>query len=98
MTAGATESDAPARRGPTLAIYVLLAGLTAAEVAIARTGGAARERTTALAGLLLAKAGILLAFSLRATPRVRRSPAVRCARFRTGARLPCLYLRLGSPT
>jgi|GraSoiStandDraft_51_1057287.scaffolds.fasta_scaffold1679575_1 hypothetical protein len=69
MTADATESDAPARRGPTLAIYVLLAGLTAAEVAIARTGGAARERTTALAGLLLAKAGILLAFSLRATPR-----------------------------
>jgi hypothetical protein len=69
MTDGATESLAPARRGPALATYVVLAALTAAEIAVARTTGGARERTTALAGLLLAKAGILLAFSLRATPR-----------------------------
>ncbi len=76
MTAGATEPVAPARRGPALATYALLAALTAAEIAVARTGGAARERTTALGGLLLAKAGILLAFSLRATP---RRPAPRLA-------------------
>ncbi|HVV16208.1 MAG TPA: hypothetical protein VHH90_03320 [Polyangia bacterium] len=69
MTVGATEPIAPARRGSALATYAVLAALTAVEVAVARTGGAARERTTALAGLLLAKAGILLAFSLRATPR-----------------------------
>ncbi|MES1207415.1 MAG: hypothetical protein ABUS79_15880 [Pseudomonadota bacterium] len=69
MTAGATEPVAPARRGPALATYAVLAALTAAEIAVARGGGDGRDRTTALAGLLLAKAGILLAFSLRATPR-----------------------------
>jgi len=68
MTVGATD-DAPSRRGPALATYAVLAALTAAEVAVAGAGGAARDRTTALAGLLLAKAGILLAFSLRGSPR-----------------------------
>lgn len=75
MTVGVTE-DAPVRRGSALATYVLLAALTAGEIFVARADGAARDRTTALAGLLLAKAGLLLAFSLRGTP---RRPAPRLA-------------------
>jgi hypothetical protein len=82
MIADATEPVVPARRGTALATYAVLAALTAAEIAVTRAGGAARDRTTALAGLLLAKAGILLAFSLRATPR------------RPGARLALLALVL----
>lgn len=69
MTVGATEPLAPPRRGPAVTTYVVLALLTAAEIAVAGAAGPARDRTTALAGLLLAKAGILLAFSLRGTPR-----------------------------
>ncbi|HVT10127.1 MAG TPA: hypothetical protein VHO67_21850 [Polyangia bacterium] len=68
MTAGAAEGT-PARRGSALATYAVLAALTAAEIFVAGTDASARDRTTALAGLLLAKAGILLVFSLRGTPR-----------------------------
>jgi hypothetical protein len=68
MTAGAMDRP---RRASAAGIFALLAGLTAMEVVLATSGLDARLRTTALAGLLMAKAGILLAFSLRAT--LRRS-------------------------
>ena len=54
-------------RASALAVFTLLAILTAAEILIATSGLDGRWRTTALGGLLIAKAGLLLAFSLRAT-------------------------------
>jgi cytochrome c oxidase subunit IV len=66
-------ADRP-RRASTLAVFAVLAALTVAEILVAASGVYARLRTTALAGLLMAKAGILLAFSLRAT---WRRPATR---------------------
>jgi cytochrome c oxidase subunit IV len=68
MTVGATERP---RRTPTLGVFAVLAVLTAAEIFVASSSVDDRLRSTALTGLLLAKAGILLAFSLRAS--LRRS-------------------------
>jgi hypothetical protein len=75
MTVGSTAPAQTARRGPALGAYAMLAALTAAEIAVAGTSYDLRDRATALCGLLLAKAGILLAFSLGATPR-RPAPAL----------------------
>jgi cytochrome c oxidase subunit IV len=68
MTAGVTDPTIePPRRASILGVFGLLAALTLGEILTARSGLDARLRTTALVGLLLAKAGILLAFSLRAS-------------------------------
>ncbi len=72
MTAGAVERP----RASSVAVFATLAVLTAAEILVATSQVEERLRTTALTGLLLAKAGILLAFSLRAT---WRRPAARLA-------------------
>jgi cytochrome c oxidase subunit IV len=68
MTVGATERP---RRAPTLGVFAVLAVLTVTEIFVASSSVDDRLRSTALTGLLLAKAGILLAFSLRAS--LRRS-------------------------
>jgi len=73
MTVGVTDRP---RRGSALGVFALLALLTAAEILVATSGSDDRLRTTALAGLLMAKAGILLAWSLRAS---LRRPAHRLA-------------------
>ncbi|HXJ22164.1 MAG TPA: hypothetical protein VMT03_18220 [Polyangia bacterium] len=64
MTVGATERPS---RAPSLGAFAVLAILTAAEIVVASSGVGDRPRVTALTGLLLAKAGILLVFSLRAS-------------------------------
>jgi hypothetical protein len=72
MTVGAAERASDrGGRASTLATFAVLAILTVAEILAGVTSLDDRLRTTALAGLLLAKAGILLAFSLRAS--LRRS-------------------------
>lgn len=76
MTAASTQAVAPSRRASALPIYAALAVLTGLEIGLAGAAVEPRMKTTALAGLLLAKAGLLLAFSLRATP---RRPAPRLA-------------------
>ena len=52
---------------PILTVLPVLAILTVAELLVASSAADGRLRTTVLAGLLMAKAGILLAFSLRAS-------------------------------
>lgn len=69
MTTAPVDGDVSPRRRSALPAYAALALLTAVEIWVAGLDGEARLRTTALCGLLLAKAGILLTFSLRATPR-----------------------------
>jgi len=64
MTVGATERPP---RTSSLGAFAVLAILTGAEVLVASSGLGDRRRVTALTGLLLAKAGILLVFSLRAS-------------------------------
>jgi cytochrome c oxidase subunit IV len=73
VTVGVTERS---RRLSAASNFALLSALTAMEVVVATWTGADRLRTTALAGLLIAKAGVLLAVSLRAT---WRRPAPRLA-------------------
>jgi hypothetical protein len=69
MNAPAADGVGLERGGPRLALFVVLVALTAGEVALALWDGDARLRVTALCGLLLAKAGLLLAYSLRASLR-----------------------------
>jgi len=69
MTTASVEVVGLGRRASRVALFVVLAALTAGEVALALWDGPARLQTTALCGLLLMKAGLLLAYSLRATPR-----------------------------
>lgn len=69
MTAADVEVVGLGRRASRLGLFAVLAALTAAEVGVALWDGAARLRMTALCGLLLMKTGLLLAYSLRATPR-----------------------------
>ena len=65
-----------AGRASRASLFVVLAVLTAIELGLAACGADSRLRLTSLCGLLLLKAGLLLAFSLRATP---RRPAPRLA-------------------
>jgi hypothetical protein len=69
MTAASSDLVGAPRRAARVGLFVLLAALTAAEVALATSDWQARLRTTALGGLLLLKTGLLLRFSLRATLR-----------------------------
>jgi len=69
MSLASAEVIGLGRRASRVGLYLVLAALTAAEVALSLWDGAARLRTTALCGLLLMKAGLLLAYSLRATMR-----------------------------
>ncbi|HXU64034.1 MAG TPA: hypothetical protein VN962_20185 [Polyangia bacterium] len=69
MTTAPVEVVGLGRRASRVVLFVALAALTAAEVALVLRDGDARLQTTALCGLLLMKAGLLLAYSLRATPR-----------------------------
>ena len=69
MTTAPVEVVGLGRRGSRVGLFVVLAALTGAEVALALWQGARRVQTTALCGLVLMKAGLLLAYSLRATPR-----------------------------
>jgi len=71
MTVGA--ADRPPR-APVAGVFAALAILTVAELLVAGAGADDRLRTTTLTGLLLAKTGLLLFFSLRAT---WRRPAAR---------------------
>jgi cytochrome c oxidase subunit IV len=73
MTVAATERP---RRSSSLGVFATLAILTAVEILAAISDLEDRLRTTALVGLLMAKAGLLVALSLRAS---LRRPAHRLA-------------------
>lgn len=68
MTAGAAPAVADGRAAR-WGLFMTVAALTAFELAVASSAIEAQARSTMLCGLLMAKAGLLMAFSLRASLR-----------------------------
>ncbi len=65
MTGDADTVSRPATL-PLLAVFALLVGLTACELFVAGMDAGRATRITALAGLLMAKVGLVLSFFMRA--------------------------------
>ena len=68
MTAAAADRVRTGRASRAT-LFIVVAALTAGELGLAASGADGQLRLTALCGLLLLKASLLLAFGLRATPR-----------------------------
>jgi len=75
MSSDAGTTSAPARPGawPLAAAFAVLAALTAGELVVAGSAVERAARITTLAGLLMAKVGLVLAFFMRARARRRAS-------------------------
>jgi hypothetical protein len=78
MITGVHQPLAAGRPRSAWAGFAVLAALTAAELAVATSSASARARATALGGLLIAKAGVVLGACLRVSWR-RASPRLALA-------------------
>jgi len=78
MTTDAQEQSAarsrPRRLRQAAAIFLALGAITALELRVAELPVDSARRATALAGLLIGKAGLVMAFCLRAHLRRRSAP------------------------
>jgi hypothetical protein len=71
MRTAASDRSRSGRFGPTALTFLALAALTVVELKVAASDGAGPGRATTLAGLLIAKVGLVLTLCLRADFRRR---------------------------